>query len=533
MDALRSRLKVKYFMVLMLSVVFSASHCQPHSDVYSYWGVVDPDAPIVVALSYNGVECVHGGTVTGGDGPNLTFQLPATTAPEFILPSAGTTLWEVAWTNHGGSHEGSTIQANFDCGGEIISNGIIRDAVNDKADTVDDFDTFAFFVNGEPRNFSLGAQVDDLGHEYSYYLQEIIFAEPSLAITPTPTPEPTATPTVEATATPTATATPIPTPTSPPTPTPTLEPTATPTPTPLPTPTPGPTATPTLVPTPTPTPIPEVVVDREGTCPQRTTSAGGPPTLPMIINGNVSIGGSPAPLDTEVIMLLDHPTLGDCWMNPVSTNASGSYAIGMSPPGGSAWLPPRYFVNGVEATPSFDVASFAAGAQFPVNLSVEVAVAPTPDPEATAIPVNVLELPPSMVDDTGSCPARAASGAPPSLPLIVSGTVTISEQSAPDGTQVIALMAHPSQGLCWYLPTETSGGGFVVNISPPTISSGWWPVRFFINGTEWDADSPVTESKYSPGGLVEITIAVGTASAQPTPPLPTPTGSGGPPEPPA
>jgi hypothetical protein len=246
----------------------------------------------------------------------------------------------------------------------------------------------------------------------------------------------------------------------------------------------------------------------------------------MIISGTVTIGGSTAPVDTEVIMLLDHPTLGNCWMNPVTTNASGSYAIGMSPPGGDTWLPPRYFVNGVEATPSFDVIFFASGSQFPVNLSVEVAVAATPDPEATPVPVN-------QVDETGSCPARTAGGAPPSLPFIVSGTVTIGGEPAPDGTQVIALMAHPTQGLCWYLPTGTSSGGFVVNISPPTISSGWWPVRFFIDGTEWDADTSVSESLYSPGGVVEITIAVPAPAALPTPPPPTPAGSGGPPEPPA
>lgn len=533
MTAFVRRLNKKYFMMLMLSVVFIASHCGDANEHYVYWGVTDSGSITSLALSYNTSECVSAGD---DNSPSLESHLPATVAPGYIDDIPDGALWEIAWKDLEIDEGLGADPHLFDCGGEIVDSEAVRSAIAGAAGTTDDFATFAFLINGEPHNFVFGDTTSEIGHEEEYYLQGIIFPDlvPALTPTPTPTVRPTATPTAEATPTPTVetkptpTATPIPTPTKAPTPTPTATPIPSPTPTlrPTATPTPAPTATPTLIPTPTATPVPSLVIDREGTCPQRSTSSGGPPSLPMIISGVVSIGGSPAPLDTEVIMLLDHASLGNCWMNPVTTNASGSYAIGMSPPGGNTWLPPRYFVNGVEATPSFDVTAFASGTQFPVNLSVEVAAVPTPDPEATPVPVNV-------VDETGSCPARAAGGAPPSLPFIVTGTVNIGGVSAPDGTQVIALMAHPAEGLCWYLPTETSGGAFFVNISPPTISPGWWPVRFFINGTEWDGNPTVSEELYSPGGQVAVTIDVPAPAGPPTPPPPTPTGTGGPPEPPA
>jgi outer membrane biosynthesis protein TonB len=83
---------------------------------------------------------------------------------------------------------------------------------------------------------------------------------PTVAVMPTPTPEPTPAPTPPPTPEPTPMPTPkpTPTPTPEPTPTPTPEPTATlpPTPEPTPRPTPKPTPEPTPAPTPKPTPVP-------------------------------------------------------------------------------------------------------------------------------------------------------------------------------------------------------------------------------------------------------------------------------------
>ncbi|MEX2599562.1 MAG: hypothetical protein WD533_07900 [Dehalococcoidia bacterium] len=110
---------------------------------------------------------------------------------------------------------------------------------------------------------------------------------------------------------------------------------------------------------------------------------------------------------------------------------------------------------------------------------------------------------------TGSCPQRSESGGIPALPLIVSGNVLLGGAPAEGGVQVIAVMAHPSQGLCWISPVQTSASGtFNVTVSPPAVNTGWFPVRFFVDGEEATVEPPVGLEAYSPGGSVTVALLV-------------------------
>jgi hypothetical protein len=91
---------------------------------------------------------------------------------------------------------------------------------------------------------------------------------------------------------------------------------------------------------------------------------------------------------------------------------------------------------------------------------------------------------------------------------LVGGAVLVNGSPAPDGTQVVTVMAHATHGLCWNAPVTTSEGSFTDVIDPPQQSSGWFPVRFFVNGEEAHADPMLDIVAYSPGAYFSLTLSV-------------------------
>ncbi len=456
----RPSIKVGSLLFLVLIVLPLLAGCST-DDIYDYWGNAGSQGSPAISVAVGDTPCT-----------NLQPTVQPPTINGYSVPANSDKVWVIEIDADGQSLAGG--RPGFFCGntGVPYNNGDFKGNLK-------------FLVDGKQVPFTLGDEhkggTQGLGHDTQgqYFYTQVIFQ-----VTPTPTP--------------TATPTPRPTPT----------------PTPSPTPTPEPTATPTPIITATP-PLPTVATSTSdtagnssiavgftGSCPARTeNTGGGPPPLPMIISGQLTIQGSPAADGTQVVALLENPSLGKCWMSPVTTKDGHYSVILQPPPNPSQWLPPRYFVGGgVEATPSIDVNTFVPGETIPVNLSVSEPVS-TGTADQGPVPIT-------QVDTTGSCPARS-SGAPPTIPWIVSGTVTIDGKPAPEGTQVIAVMASRTEGLCWVSPVTTNASSsFTVGVTPPDSNPDWFPVRFFVNGKESTVTPVLDMSRYSRGASVRVTLSV-------------------------
>jgi hypothetical protein len=244
-----------------------------------------------------------------------------------------------------------------------------------------------------------------------------------------------------------------------------------------------------------------------------------------LVNGSVTIGGSTAPNGTQVFAKMTHATLGDCWTS-VQLTSNGNYSMAISPPGAaSQWLNLTFYISGYEADAS---AGIPADAYFPgftytINLSLPEATAPAPTGPLTPEP--------------GVCPQRqTSSGAPPSIPTIVTGIIVIDGATASADTQVVAVFNHPVFGQCWTpAAIVNAGGGYTLLVNPPSIDPNWFPMAFYINGQLAISSNEVTQVKASPGATITNNLTLATEPAETPTPTPDPSATptpGAPPPPP-
>ena len=181
----------------------------------------------------------------------------------------------------------------------------------------------------------------------------------------------------------------------------------------------------------------------------------------------------------------------------MANTAGNSYSVIISPPDtGSQWFPVQFYVDGIAATASWILIEYYSGA-FPVsvNLSIDIAAPVVPEGPLTVEP--------------GSCPQRqTGAGVIPTLPAIASGFVTIDDEFATDGTQVVALMNHPTLGKCWTDAVQTTNGAYAtLLISPPSSGSGWFPIAFYVGGQLAQGTRAITASDFSAGAMFSVNLS--------------------------
>ena len=191
---------------------------------------------------------------------------------------------------------------------------------------------------------------------------------------------------------------------------------------------------------------------------------------------------------------MNHPAAGECWGAVVFTNLD-SYVLVLTD-GTAGWFPVQFFVEGIAATSSYSVTSFFSGTlPIPVNLSIDEPISAQPESP--------------LVVEPGECPGRpTGEGLLPQIPAFVSGSVTVVDEPAPDGTQVVALMDHPTLGRCWTDAVEATDGSYLILLTTPTKSSSWFPVMFFVDGVAAEASLEITASNYSPGALFTVDLSL-------------------------
>ncbi len=155
---------------------------------------------------------------------------------------------------------------------------------------------------------------------------------------------------------------------------------------------------------------------------------------------------------------------------------------------------------------------------------------PTPPPTATPTPRPLPTATPLPVPDRAEalgCPAGILGTGIPMLPMFVKGSVILDDLTPPDGTDVFALMRNlsvdPEIQDCWTNAVPTTSGKFTLPLTPPSLSGGWFPIMYYVDG--WDAAPSILigPGNYSPGFTAPVNLTATTPpgalapSATPTP----------------
>ena len=352
--------------------------------------------------------------------------------------------------------------------------------------------------------------------------------EPAPAPSPTPTQAP-----------PTATPTPSPTPT--PTSTPTPVPTATPTPTPTSTPTPAPTATPTPTPAPEPTatPTPEPVLTPQEAAAQ-AASAVVKLTLGETVwtgavvseNGEILTVSGPLGNAPQVTFTLADGTEGVAWVTgrsdeqglalltptgepraydflPLSTRAPGigeQMALMQYDPDEETLSPRPVTARGfifsligygyiqlhIGESSAFDGAALIndkgelQGLRMPaawlsrkgVGQGGEVYAASTDAFKGVLIPLlrtGHTQIAPPAPDASGP------PGAPPSIPIVFLGDITVDGEPAPVGTRLYAKVSREGRDTLWFTREVVTAGGYELPVALDVSRYVGAVVEFWVN----------------------------------------------------
>ena len=353
--------------------------------------------------------------------------------------------------------------------------------------------------------------------------------EPAPAPTPTPAP-PTATPTPSPTPTPTSTPTPVPT--------------ATPTPTPTSTPTPVPTATPTPTPAPEPTatPTPEPVLT-----PQEAAAQAASAVVKLTLGENVWTGAvvsesgeiltvsGPLGNAPQVAFTLADGTEGVAWVTGRSDEQGLALLTPVGEPRAYDFLPlsgrapgigehmalmqydpdeetlsPRpvtargfifsligygYVQLHIGENSAFDGAALIndkgelQGVRMPaawlsrrgVGQDGEVYAASTDAIEGVLIPQlrsGYTQIAPPAPDASGP------PGAPPSIPIVFLGDITVDGEPAPVGTRLYAKVSREGRDTLWFTRETVDSGEYDLPVSLNLSTYVGAVVEFWVNGKQ-------------------------------------------------
>ena len=376
-------------------------------------------------------------------------------------------------------------------------------------------------------------------------------APPVVPIAATPTPLPTATPTPTPTPTATPTATPTPTPTHTPTPTPTHTPTPTPTHTPTP-------SAPTATPTPTPLPGPDEVLDIATRAAVRLTGNNEVWTG-VVISESGEILTTSAKLGKAPLanFVLANGTRGEAWVTGRDDSAGLALLtpINATPPYdfiGLSGQPPTIgdqmgLVQHTEFSPTVDRRITAVSGYQPSGIGYSFMRIPAADNTTAdgAILVNAagriqgirmpsLWLLQHQIGNPGEVyamdtaqigataipslrtgrihisPLQPVGGnppdAPPSIPVIYKGDITIDGLQAPQGTQVYARLVKEGLPDHWEPDPTSEPGFFLVSVSAPSNSYNGSTVEFWVNGKK-ASETASFSTTGTPGVPISLNLA--------------------------